>query len=251
MTPSRLELAVLNNVAWYQAMFAAHGLAHREDGRVWFSHDSPPAYHSNLVVLAADVSQPEADARVNGLATRLHRRWSIKDSWANLDLSPLGFCILFEATWIWREPSIVGVVTAGATLDWSRLRTPAELAEWESAWWGDARNQAHAEAGRQFPDGLLASGDHAFFAGRLGGQGGGPIVAGGVANRSAGAVGLSNLFASPELAGQAWCAIVNGISNAFPGQPIVGYERGDDLMRARQVGFEPVGPLRVWERTTA
>jgi hypothetical protein len=32
----------------------------------------------------------------------------------------------------------------------------------------------------------------------------------------------------------------------FPGLPLVGYERGDDLERARRVGFEEVGPLRVW-----
>jgi hypothetical protein len=33
---------------------------------------------------------------------------------------------------------------------------------------------------------------------------------------------------------------------AFPGQPLVAYERGHELAAAHQAGFETIGHLRIW-----
>jgi hypothetical protein len=62
-----VELAVLNNTRWYQAMFDAHGLASTVDGRVWLSHQTPPPFHSNLVVLSPNTSQNDVAAYVSDL----------------------------------------------------------------------------------------------------------------------------------------------------------------------------------------
>lgn len=243
---TRLEAAIMNNVCWYQAIFAAHDLASEIDGRVWRSHQPAPAFHSNLVVLAANLSASELAACVADVGHRLHRSgWSVKDSHACLDLRPLGFTQLFAAEWLWRDP-LPGTIRATVpVLVWSRVASAAELVAWEAAWWGDARNQTRAGTARQFPDRLLASADHAFFAGRVDGK----VVAGGIANRSPGAVGLSNLFAPPAHLQEAWSALVSCTSTAFPTLPMVGYERGDDLALAHQLGFVSVGALRVWQRS--
>lgn len=246
MTTSRVDLAVLNSAAWYQAMFAAHGLASEVDGRVWRSHQQAPAFHSNLVVLASNLTPSELAACVLDVEQRLRRSaWSVKDSHACLDLRPRGFTLLFDAEWLWRDPLPGAIRTTVPALVWSRVASATELAAWEAGWWGDARNETQSARARQFPDPLLASADHAFFAGRVDGK----VVAGGIANRSPGAVGLSNLFSPPAHSDEAWNALVSCTSTAFPALPIVGYERGDDLVRALQAGFVSIGALRVWQRT--
>ena len=106
MNPAKVELAVLNNVRWYEAMFAAHRLTSETDGRVWRSHETPPPFHSNLVVIAPDTTVTD----IEGYAAEIEKArpktgWSLKDSHAALDLSPVGCSMLFEAEWIWHDPA--------------------------------------------------------------------------------------------------------------------------------------------------
>ena len=244
MDPTRVDRAVLNNICWYQAIFDAHGLRHSIDDKVWCSHALPPAFHSNLVVLAPTLTERELDAYVNELRAQPHLdSWSLKDSYACLDLAPRGFTQLFQAAWIWRDPELPARGTVTPRLTWSRVTQRAELAAWEDAWWGNPRNKAAAARIPHIPAQLLTSPDHAFFAGKTDGV----IVAGGIANRSPGAIGLSNLFAPPGDAQEAWIAVVGQIAALFPNTPIVGYEQGADLDLAVQAGFQPIGPLRVWQ----
>jgi hypothetical protein len=248
MRSSKHELAVLNNTRWYEAMFAAHGLLSETDERVWRSEEIPPPFHSNLVVLSPKTTREDIAA----YAAQIERRprasgWSLKDSYACLDLEGLGFLVLFQADWIWRDPAPVDADPSHATLSWSKLNTPSELAEWERAWSGDGRNETDALQTRQFPSSLLSSSDFAFFAGRLNGK----VLAGGIANRSPGSVGLSNVFSPPEFVGEAWPALASCVAAEFPGTPIVGYERGPDLTVAQRVGFVPTGKLRVWCRSSS
>ncbi len=246
MTSSKVELAVLNNIRWYEAMFAAHGLRSETDSRVWCSCETPPPFHSNLVVLSPITTH--ADIAIYAAEIERQPRptgWSLKDSYACLDLASRGFSELFHADWIWREPLAASAPQLNSRLSWTKLTTPASLVEWEQAWSGDPGNDANAHRSPQFPDSLLGSPDHAFFAGRFQGK----IVAGGIANRSAGVVGLSNAFSPPELLEETWGSLVASISAAFSGTPIVGYERDTGLMIAVSFGFEPIGKLRVWYRS--
>jgi hypothetical protein len=61
-------------------------------------------------------------------------------------------------------------------------------------------------------------------------------------------VGLSNVFAPAVDTAAVWAKVVDYVGELFPGRPVVGYERGDDLAAAEGAGFRPVGPLRVWTR---
>jgi hypothetical protein len=45
-----------------------------------------------------------------------------------------------------------------------------------------------------------------------------------------------------------WAELSEVIAAAFPGRPLVGYERGDALTAALDGGFVPIGELGVWLR---
>lgn len=243
MNPSKVELAVLNNTFWYESMFAAHGLTSETDHRVWRSHEAPPPFHSNLVVLAPATTRVELEVYAADIEShRRHTGWSLKDSYATLDLESVGCSMLFQADWIWRDPGLAGEFNGKSRLFWTKIADPIALAEWEHVWSGDGKNDGELLRVRQFPARMLESPDHAFFAGRMNGK----VLAGGIANSSPGVVGLSNVFSPSEFLEDTWNALALSISRAFPATPIVGYERGHDLNAAQRVGFTSIGKLRVW-----
>jgi hypothetical protein len=64
-------------------------------------------------------------------------------------------------------------------------------------------------------------------------------------NATRSVVGLSNVFSLDGLLNP-WEELTALCSEVFPGRPIVGYERAEDLKAAIMSGFEPVGALTVW-----
>lgn len=66
------------------------------------------------------------------------------------------------------------------------------------------------------------------------------------ANRSATVLGVSNVFG--EGGTELWNDVVAAIPSRFRRLPLVGYERGDDLVHCLAAGFEQMGGLSVWQR---
>jgi hypothetical protein len=94
-----------------------------------------------------------------------------------------------------------------------------------------------------FPPALLEERNHAVLAFRRGGE----IVAGCIASRSDGVLGISNLFAFAGDEDETRRACLAAAMQFAPGLPLVGYERGDDLRRMMALGFAEIGSLRVWQ----
>ncbi len=116
----------------------------------------------------------------------------------------------------------------------------AGLIAWEQSWAGEEVNAAAISEPRLFRPRLLADTNVVFVS--IQGEGG--IAGGGILNRGAEVVGLSNLFGSKmDLVYRSLAAMAGEI---FPSLPLVGYENGQDLAAAKLAGFETVGPLRVW-----
>ena len=129
-------------------------------------------------------------------------------------------------------------------LVWSVVNDAAGLARWEAAWAGLQPGQVVPGRERIFRRGLLREPGVALLAGARDGQ----VVAVAAANQTGEVVGLSNVFAPAAEAAGCWAGAVAFAAALFPGRPLVGYERGDDLTLAQAAGFVPVGPLRVWAR---
>lgn len=247
-----LRRAVENNASWCAAVCAAHGdPGERLDGLWW--HEAPtPCFYPNVVTTAPSTGADDLDPLIDRIdAASAERPWAVKDSYGGLELHDRGFDLLFAATWIAASPEVgvahepLSSVRSGDAAAWDRVVTPADLEAWEMAWSaGDPEG-----SGRVFPDAVLED-PRVHVLGR--GDGKGDVGGGAIAFDAAGVVGLSNVFrtggSEHDEARRDWRSLRDWAARTFPGRPIVGYERGEDLGPPHAEGLHPLGPLRVWER---
>ncbi|MFJ8596115.1 hypothetical protein [Streptomyces sp. NPDC093598] len=225
--------AARNNAEWCAAMCRAHGVAGEFGGRVWVAARRTPLYYPDAVTLGPGADREALLARVD---TALPGA-SVKDSFADLDLTEAGFRVLFEAQWIHRPAGAAPATRTApepAGLAWDVVGDRDALRSWAQAW-----DDGGDDSGL-FRDGLLADPGTFVISGR---SADGCVVAGAVATRSERVVGVSNVFGPPPTA---WPLVLHAVGRLFPAAPVVGYEQGDDLATALRYGFETVGPLRVW-----
>jgi len=232
----RTELAALNNAEWCDAVCAAHGVAGVVTRDVWLQKEPGPPYYSNAVTLSRDGTTAQIEA-VEALAAARPEGFSVKDSFSTLDLSGRGFSILFEAEWLWLDPS---TPLPSADEAWERVASDEALIAWEAAW-----AESSPRENRVFPPALLADERIAFLGVRRGDR----FVAGAIANRSTGDVcGFSNFFAPGEATAHFRKDAVAAVRAFATGRPLVGYDRGEEREGLMALGFEPIGGLRVWLR---
>jgi hypothetical protein len=245
MDLSRSKLAARNNADWCQSVCQAHGVPGEFLPTVWINRGIPPPYHPNLIVISPAGDPEKMGEYIRELVDLLPPKWSIKDSFSTLKLEKLGFDLLFEASWIWRDPGPVDPRGPSSGIRWNRIVSPEQLVGWEAAWSGNPRNSDATGQPVQFPASMLEDRQIVFFSGSLGQA----IHAGGIANFSENVVGLSNVFVNAGDPRDAWIGLVDQVQAAFPGLPLVGYEHSPELESALACGFKPVGNLRVWTHT--
>jgi hypothetical protein len=222
--------AVRNNANWCASVCRSHGIPNIFGEMAWRSACRTPPYYPDVVTLHPDAVPidflPEIDTSPG---------CSIKDSFAAHDLTSHGFVELFTAQWIHRPAGLRAPATP--VLRAARVSTATELRAWQTAWHGDD------EPTDVFRPALLDDPSVLVLALHRGED----LAGGVVLNRSAGLVGLSNLFAvdSGDLAAVRSSAITAAAVHC-PGLPLVGYEHGDDLEHVLANGFIALGPLRVW-----
>ncbi|MEU6525579.1 hypothetical protein ABZ892_22835 [Streptomyces sp. NPDC046924] len=232
-TPQRflVRAAARNNAEWCAAMSRSHGSAGEFGAQAWAAPSRTPLYHPDAVTLVPGADPAALVARIDTTAPGA----SVKDSFGDLDLTEAGFRVLFEAQWIHRPAS---APAPAPDLDWAVAGDPDTLHAWALAW-DDGDGNADL-----FRPGLLD--DPATFV-LVGRSAEGRVVAGAVASRSHHVVGISNVFALDGGPDAAWPLVLDAVDRLFPTLPVVGYEQGDDLAAAVRHGFEPIGPLRVWQ----
>jgi hypothetical protein len=245
MTDDLLQRAVRNNAEWCDVVCRAHGRPGEFREVMWINRRETPRFYPNLVTLAATAG-PEA--YVEGLRELAEAGapgdWGVKDSFAALDLAPLGFRLLFDAQWIALAASDPRGEDVMPDVRWLKVERARDLADWESAWAGEPVDLKSSSLARVFLPTLLADDNVAFIAAYQDHR----LVAGAIANRAADVVGWSNLFVPTVQADRFRGECLAQVMRAFPGLPVVGYEAGEALVQARSLGFGTVGPLRVWVR---
>jgi len=227
---------VANSLGWYEAVFRTHGLFGTLTDGLWSCRGTVPPYYSNALTVAPGWTDARATFLLD-LAADLGRPFSVKDSFAAIDLDAGNLRELFGAEWMLLDPATAPPEPEPDAAAWRRVTDTDELERWEAAW---RENGSPAET-RVFLPALIADPDVALFAASRDGR----IVGGCAANRTPGAVGLSNVFAEDLDTESVAAAAVAETMRFAPGLPVVGYEQGDDLARYVRLGFRPVGPLRV------
>lgn len=223
--------AARNNAAWCDAVCRTHGAPGTFDGALWLHAGAVPPFYPNAVTLepGRTDAQREALARLAGPAC-------VKDSFAELDLAACGYAELFRAQWL-RVPDALPRPAASGVV-WRRVQDASALSAWAAAW------ASGAPPPDVFRPALLAGPDVAV----LGAWRGEALVAGAVAFRAAGVVGLTNVFVVPGAPSSLLAEALAEAGVAFPGLPRVGYEHGEALAAWCALGCEPLGALRVWWR---
>jgi hypothetical protein len=230
-----LEHAISNNIAWYEAVTGAHGIRGEIAEHYWSSAGVVPPYYSNLVTRTVAGTRVQLE-RIRELAAAPPKPdWSLKDSFARLDLEELGLRVLFDAQWYGLD---AGETDAPETdVRFTPVLSADELARWEAAW----QRSSPAPGLRIFPSALLADPDIVFLAAVRGTT----HVGGAATNLSDGAVGLSNFYALGESA-----AILRDCARHVRGlhrdRAVVGYGPESELEDLARLGFRDLGPLRVW-----
>ncbi|ASJ73912.1 hypothetical protein [Granulosicoccus antarcticus] len=210
-------------------MFDIRDLQYGRSEIAFLSKETPPRFHSWMTTL-----DPQAHVEQLHLIRKnsYRPRFGVKDSFACLDLIDDGFVENFAATWIYADH-----VQAADTRGWIRIASVSELSLWEAAWkqGGSPSDQL------QFPHAILDRSEVAIWGRRVSDG----FDAGVIANVSQDCVGLSNCF------GQSAYPAAASLCAELPDAqlPIVGYERGDDLIDAFDIGFLATGELRVWGRS--
>jgi hypothetical protein len=229
--------AAHNNAVWCHAVCSAHGHPGEYFDSYWLNRDPLPPRYPNLLTLDASL---RAMAAVRELGeARAGSAWAVKDSFGVLPLQEVGFRLLFEAEWIACAGLPERTRRRSPGTRWRRVRSPSALAAWEAAW-GESLGQP-----RVFLPPLLDRSDIAILALP---DPGGALRAGIVANRTEHVVGVSNFFSEAKGSEALRADSIEAAMGAFPGLPVVGYEAGPDLAECRALGFDSLGPLRVWLR---
>ena len=228
---------VSNSLGWYEAVLRTHGISGVITRGVWTCRQEVPPYYSNAITLDSSDAAVQTEV-LRDLAKDLVRPFSVKDSFALLELNQLGLRPLFDAEWMWRDPSSDPPEHNPNNGEWRRVTSNQELDNWEAAW----RTNGSPADTRVFLGDLLTSGDVVLLAAHQGDR----VVAGCAANRAQGTVGFSNFFAEDIDREPIMGSALHEVMLLAPGVPVVGYDSGDDLAHAKRLGFQTVGALRIW-----
>lgn len=239
-----LAAAVEDNVRWVDAVARSHGVPTTVTGAVWAAGRPTPDGYPEAVTTAAGTGPADVLA-----ALPVHRGpLSVKDSFADVDLSSAGFDVLFEARWLaHRGPGVAtgdgdpedGGGSAEESPDrWHRVEDLPGLRAWRRVW-GDPTADSPIRAELLHRDDVVLL---------LRDRPEAPTACA-VATPAEAAVGVSNVVWADGRPG--WPILLAALRRLAPGRPVVGYEWGTSLEQALAAGFEVLGPLRVWARPGA
>jgi hypothetical protein len=221
----RLRRAVDASVAWYDDVFAPHGIPVHVDRGLWATLGSSLPWHSAAKTVEQGVSPEQVADAVSAFP-----HCAVADSFGDLALEAHGFTLLIQATWVHlgRAPAADGGLPDG----WSVVTDVDTLAEW---------SEAH-DYGGVLPPATIGHPRIQVLACHQGEA----LVGGAVVHDGPGALGFSNAWGTGEVASSD--AVLTVVGALHPGRAVTDFAQGAELAAMRTAGFTPLGPRRVWIR---
>jgi hypothetical protein len=236
---NKLKIAIQNNNDLYEAVFSQWDIPFQSNDEIWYSFEEVPPLYSNLVTRSPEWRPDATFTKIDNASSARQQDWSIKDSFAVLDLSEHGFAKLFEAKWIHLQLSDFRPLSITHPLIYKILANEEELSTWRLAW--DVDEQIGINI---FSPRLLNNPRVKFIAGYRKEK----LICGCMVNESNSILGISNFY-SPARELTYWSDMLGFIFGCFDNKEIVGYERYDLVNQLETIGFRSLGNLAVWIKT--
>lgn len=234
MTPAEtVQLCARNNALWCDAVLRAAGAKTDFHHGYWHASGKQIPLFPNIVTLTADHS-----ADLSAALAALPSKAAVKDSFDCLDLRTSGFEKLLTGTWLFRSQE--GTRKPASPPDWQKAQTSDALGKWLTAW--NRSENLH----KLFPPKLLEFPDIDFVSIRRDDKiQGGAVLNYGPSHAGKDVVGVSNIFHR-----KSWLyGALHALIEPFPHRPVCTYETDTELLPVyRQIGFEDVGTLTVWQK---
>ena len=237
---SEWQLAVENNIHLCGAILRGQNLPTAKTTQDWHCCVKAPPYYPNIITRSREWKPDAVFEVIEKMAAREHwDGWSIKDSYACLDLASVGFKKLFDAKWVFLSHQNFHASKLKSGVKFKVIRDSVELASWCAAW------DSNVELGAKiFHADLLSNQELHFIAGYEGHR----LMAGCLLNQSSSCIGISNFFAQTDR-NLVWSSLVEFIYAEFGQVDVVGYERAENCKSLVQLGYETVGELAVLAKT--
>jgi hypothetical protein len=205
-------LAAYNNAIWCDAVCRAHDRPGEFHETLWLTRLGTPRFYPDAVTTAgAEAAPAQLKAIADLIGSTRRQEWFVKDSFHCLRLNSLGFEPLSDAEWIAMSGARPAVRRNLPDYRSTIVTDEAGLIAWERSWAGEEAKAAAIPQPRVSMPRLLAD-DSIVFVSIQGEDG---IAGGGILNRGADVVGLSNLFGSQI--DWVWRSLAAMAGEIFPG----------------------------------
>jgi hypothetical protein len=236
--------AAANLAGWHDSSLRALKLRTEQDAALWSSREAGPMVFFSGVTLGGPDASDEQLRAIEGLLQERHADdFAVCDSFATLDLAPLGFEVLRLGTWMVRMPAEPVRRPFPRDLAIERVVTPQQLAEWEAASATAFGAPPLPEVGAWHAPAILSDPRMQVFAGKVGDR----VVCGSMAyfsDRVNGIYAVSTL-AEYRHKGYAEWLTWRGVL-ARPHQPATLQPSEQAEALYRHMGFEDTGEYVVW-----
>lgn len=222
---------------WHASWLTALGIPWTRDADVWRAL-APP----HVIYFAAITLRPETPVEAV-----VGSPGSICDNWQSFDLAPAGYAIFRQEPWFYRPPG-PAPGAAPPELELVRVSTEDEVEEFEEVSVRGFENEdAVIEAGTMHPAGVLDDPAMAIFLGRIDGK----AVGAAMGYRTEAAVGVFGVttVASARRRGYA-TALTRAAMLPETGLPAVLAPSEEGKSLYEKLGFEAVGALTIWAKTS-
>lgn len=235
----KLEKAICNNNDLYEAILGSQNIRSHKTNSIWYCLEKTPPFYSNLVTISKEWKPDDIFRNIDfNYEKEKWEKWTLKDSFAVLDLNKHGFTKLFDAQWMYLEAANFRPTEKTGNLRYEIVDKEEILSAWRLAWDADER------IGKQiFSPNLLNNSRVYIVVGCREEQ----IASGCFVNKTGNVLGISHFFAPNEEI-HYWSDMISFIRESIECLDIVGYERNDLVDKLHLLGFEQTGNLTVWQK---